>query len=165
MNKIKRLLVNSIGSSYIFPSSIRKNIYKFAGLNVANAREVRARCFFHSEYVSLGEGVFVNLNVQFHSGYDNNGNIEIGDNTFIGMNVNLCAISHEIGDNTKRAGRDLYKGIRVGKGVWIGANSVILPGVEIEDGCIIAAGSVVTKNCEANSLYGGNPAKKIKDLP
>lgn len=165
MNKSKRLLINTIGSSYALPSSVRKKIYKFAGLNVSKAREVRARCFFHSEHVTLGSGVFVNMNVQFHSGYNRDSGIVVGDNTFIGMNVNLCTISHDIGDSTKRAGRDSNKGIRIGDGVWIGANAVVLPGVEIGDGCIIAAGSVVTKTCEANCLYGGNPAKKIKSLP
>lgn len=164
MNRFNRLLVNSIGGSYVFPYSIRKKIYRFAGLDIEKAREIRARCFFHSEQVSLGERVFVNMNVQFHSGYDNSASIEIGDDTFIGMNVNLCTISHEIGDESRRAGKDLYKGINIGKGVWIGANSVILPGVKIEDGCIIAAGSVVIKDCEKNGLYGGNPAKRIKDL-
>jgi len=46
--------------------------------------------------------------------------------------------------------------------VWIGANSLILSGVNIGKGAIIAAGSVVTKNIEPYSIYGGNPAKLIK---
>ena len=46
--------------------------------------------------------------------------------------------------------------------VWIGANSLILSGVNIVKGAIIAAGSVVTKNIEPYSIYGGNPAKLIK---
>ncbi|MGA4519583.1 acyltransferase [Solibacillus silvestris] len=164
MNKIKRLLINTLGASYIIPSSIRKKIYTLAGLNVQNVREIRARCFFHSENVKLGNRVFINMYTQFHSGYDENAIIEIGDDTFVGMNVNFCTISHEIGDSSRRAGKDLNKGIKVGKGVWIGANAVILPGIAIEDGCIIAAGSIVTKNCKENGLYGGNPAKRIKDL-
>ena len=54
--------------------------------------------------------------------------------------------------------------VKIGKGVWIGANVTILPGVTIGDGCIIAAGAVVNKNCEANSLYAGVPAVKVKTL-
>jgi acetyltransferase-like isoleucine patch superfamily enzyme len=46
---------------------------------------------------------------------------------------------------------------------WVGANSIILPGVTIGQGSIIAAGSVVTKDVEAFSIVGGVPAKKIKD--
>lgn len=48
--------------------------------------------------------------------------------------------------------------------VWIGANSIILKGVILKQGTVIAAGSVVTKNTEPFSLYGGNPAKFIKKL-
>ncbi len=48
--------------------------------------------------------------------------------------------------------------------VWVGMNCIILKGVEIGENTIIAAGSVVTKSCEANAIYGGNPANKIKEL-
>ena len=63
-----------------------------------------------------------------------------------------------------RAGKTIYKPIFIGNGCWIGANSIILPGVTIGDGCIIGAGSVVNKDCDSNCLYAGNPAKKIKTL-
>lgn len=49
-------------------------------------------------------------------------------------------------------------------GCWVGANVTIIPGVTIGEGCIIAAGAVVTKNCEPDGLYAGVPAKRIKDL-
>lgn len=52
---------------------------------------------------------------------------------------------------------------RIGKDVWIGHGAVIMGGVTILDGAIIAAGSVVTKDVDAYSIYGGNPAKKIRD--
>ena len=56
------------------------------------------------------------------------------------------------------------KPIIVGDGCWIGANSLIMPGVTIGNGVVIAAGSVVTKDCESDCLYGGVPAKKIKEF-
>ena len=46
----------------------------------------------------------------------------------------------------------------------IGANVTILPGVTIEDGVVIGAGSVVTKDCKSNTLYAGVPAKEIRNL-
>lgn len=52
--------------------------------------------------------------------------------------------------------------IRVGDYVYIGARSIIMPGVTIGDNCIIAAGSIVTKNVPPNSVVGGIPAKYIK---
>ena len=55
-----------------------------------------------------------------------------------------------------------YKPVYIGNDVWIGANTIILDGVEIGDGCVIAAGSVVTKNVKSYSIVGGVPAKLIK---
>ncbi|EHM32411.1 Putative acetyltransferase [Enterococcus faecium E4453] len=49
-------------------------------------------------------------------------------------------------------------------GSWIGANVTVIPGVTIHKGAIVAAGSVVVKDCEENALYAGVPAKKIRNL-
>jgi chloramphenicol O-acetyltransferase type B len=57
-------------------------------------------------------------------------------------------------------GNDLIT--EIGNDVWIGYNCTIMQGVKIHDGAIIAAGSVLTKDAEPYSIYGGNPAKKIK---
>lgn len=80
------------------------------------------------------------------------------------MDVLFCVSSHEIGASTGRAGKDVKKGIKIGNGCWIGARVTILPGVEIKEGCVIASGAVVTSVCEPNGLYGGVPARRIKNL-
>ena len=54
--------------------------------------------------------------------------------------------------------------ICIGEDVFIGANSTILKGVTIGDRSIVASGSVVTKSIPSDQLWGGNPAKKIRDL-
>lgn len=59
--------------------------------------------------------------------------------------------------------RGLNEKIIIEDDVWIGYGSIIMSGVTIMQGSIIAAGSVVTKDVEPYSIYGGNPAKKIKD--
>lgn len=58
-------------------------------------------------------------------------------------------------------GNDLIT--KIGNDVWVGYGSTIMQGVTIGDGAIIAAGSVVVKDVESYSIYGGNPARKIKD--
>ena len=80
------------------------------------------------------------------------------------MNTCFICLSHFIGDSNKRAGKNIYSNIHVGKGSWIGANVTVLPGVSIGNGCIVAAGSVVISDCEDNCLYAGNPAKKKRYL-
>ncbi|WP_209548119.1 acyltransferase [Exiguobacterium sp. s128] len=164
MNIYKRFIVNVLANSQWIPIQIRTKLYNWMGIRT-NQSEIRPGCFFNSEFVNIGTKSFINFYSQFHSGYDERGVITLGERCYIGMNVNFCTISHELGDSSQRAGKNTYEPITVGNGTWIGANSIILPGVEIAEGCVIAAGSVVTKDCEANSLYAGNPARKIKDLP
>lgn len=60
-------------------------------------------------------------------------------------------------------GRDELKSTIIGRDVWIGSRSTIMTGVEIGDGAIVAAGSIVTKNLEPFGIYAGIPAKKIKE--
>ena len=60
--------------------------------------------------------------------------------------------------------KEYAKEIVIGSNVWIGGSVTILPGVHIGDGCVIGAGSVVTKDTEPNSIYVGNPAKMLKRI-
>lgn len=57
----------------------------------------------------------------------------------------------------------LTKGIKIGDGAWIGANSVILDGADIGEGCVVGAGSIVTGRLPPWSVAGGVPARKIRD--
>lgn len=59
---------------------------------------------------------------------------------------------------------DVFGKIEVGNNVFIGLNSLILPGVTIGNNVVIAAGSVVTRHIESNCVVGGNPARKIKTI-
>lgn len=54
-----------------------------------------------------------------------------------------------------------YDKIKIGNNVFIGADTIVLPGITIGDNCIIGAGSIVTKNLESGGVYAGTPAKKI----
>ena len=54
--------------------------------------------------------------------------------------------------------------IIIGNNVWIGASVTVVPGVTIGDNAIIAAGAVVTKDVEANTIVGGVPAKVIRSI-
>jgi len=92
--------------------------------------------------------------------------ISIGENTMIGPNTMI--IDHDGHQawppETRWTNSGNSKEIVIENDVWIGMNCIILKGVNIGRGSIIAAGSIVTEDVEPNSLYGGNPAKKIKSL-
>jgi maltose O-acetyltransferase len=92
--------------------------------------------------------------------------ITIGDLCSVGMQVLFCTSTHELDPTSRRrAGASRHAPVVVGDGVWIGGRSMILPGVTIANGCVIAAGSVVTADTEPDGLYAGNPARRVKDLP
>lgn len=93
-------------------------------------------------------------------------NVSIGNYTMLANDVYIIGGDH----NYKTAGipsifngRDSNKKTVIGSDVWIGARSTIMTGVTIGDGVIIAAGSVVTKDLDSFGIYGGIPAKKIKE--
>jgi acetyltransferase-like isoleucine patch superfamily enzyme len=92
--------------------------------------------------------------------------VSIGAYTMLANNVSIMGGDHnfsKIGTPIIFSGRGILKATYIGSDVWIGAHSIILTGVNIGDGAIIAAGSVVTKDVDAFSIYGGVPAKKIKN--
>lgn len=112
------------------------------------------------------------------------GDVTIGDNTRIGIHstiigpvcighhVNLAqgivvtALNHQFGNTALRVDQQgiSTKPVVIGNDVWIGANSVILPGVTIGSHCVVAAGAVVTKDVPSNTVVGGIPAKVLKTL-
>lgn len=163
---LKRMLfdfiVNVIASNCLVLSPIRYHFYRLAGIDT-HTSQIKKKCFIRSKEMHVGKKTLINFHCKFYTS-DHGGTITIGNNCNIGMNVIFCTFTHEIGDVNKRAGKTRYLPIIIEDGVWIGTNSTILPNVKIGKGCIIAAGTVVNKDCEPNGLYAGVPAKRIKDL-
>lgn len=76
----------------------------------------------------------------------------------------IITAKHSIGGPEMRAGGGRPEPVVIGDGTWIGAGAIILPGLNVGAGCIIASSAVVTKDCEPNGLYAGVPARRIRDV-
>lgn len=91
------------------------------------------------------------------------GYVEIGSNVLIGPNVIIYSQNHNYKDSSSLISLQGYKREKViiEDDVWVAANAIILPGVTLSKGTVIAAGSVVTNSTEPYTVYAGVPAKPI----
>ena len=88
--------------------------------------------------------------------------IIIGDNVNISSNVSIYTEQHDYNDPFFRSNNE-EKSVSIGDRSWISANAIILPGVKIGDGAVVAAGAVVTKDVPAYKVVGGVPARIIAE--
>lgn len=110
--------------------------------------------------VSIGNNVWINRNCSLYpSAQVKQAEIVIGNNVAIGPETSIFSAGH---DYMQLHLPDIAKTIKIGDYVWIGGRSIILPGVEIGEGAVVGAGSVVTKNIDPYTIVAGNPAKIIK---
>ncbi len=125
----------------------------------------------YGRHVKIGNWCFVNFGATF---LDSN-HITLGDFVAVGPNVQFITDTHPIRpeDRFQPAGRgdelpfkvvNLAHPITVGDRAWIGAGAIILPGVNIGEGAMVAAGSVVTRDVPARMVVAGNPARVIKSV-
>ena len=152
-------ITSEINNKYNTPQQIVELFSKLTATQVDKS----FRCFppFYTDCgknIKIGKNVFINACCRFQD----QGGIEIGDGSLIGHNTTIATLNHDFNPN-KRA--NLHPSpVKIGKNVWIGSDSTILPGVEIGDGAVIGAGSIVTKSIPANSIAVGNPARVIKQI-
>lgn len=111
--------------------------------------------------IEIGRGTFINTDVRFGVP---DGKVIIGDSVLIGARVSFETVSHSINYTPGQMRARTTGSIVVENDVWIGAGVIIVQGVTIHKGAIVAAGSVVTKDVEANTIVGGVPAKFIKNI-
>lgn len=157
----ENILINKILESSFINRYIRYYLLKIFKIKIEGPG-IASNCVFKGiKKFSLGKNSYINNECFFDS---QNSEIIIGNNCAIGWRSMLITTNHIYLQSKRRAGKIYGKDIIIEDGVWIGAHVLVLPGVRIRAGCVIAAGSVVTKNCTANSLYAGNPAKFIKYL-
>ena len=115
---------------------------------------------FGGEHVHFGNHIYANFGLTLVD----DTHIYVGDNTMFGPHVTVATAGHPI-DPTLRAKEYQYNmPIHIGKNCWIGAGSLILPGVTIGDNTVIGAGSVVTKDIPSSVVAVGNPCRVMRDV-
>lgn len=116
--------------------------------------------------ISIGNNVVIRPETQLHGETSTlDISIIIEDDVLIGSGVHMYVENHNFSDADTPIfyqGHSQAKRVIIKRGAWIGANSIILPGVEIGNNSVIGAGSIVTKNIGSNMIAAGNPARVIK---
>lgn len=118
---------------------------------------------FYCDYgcnIEFGKNVYMNFNCTILDC----AKVKIGDNTFLGPNVQLFTPCHPLDAKTRNEFVEWAESITIGNNCWLGGGVIVLPNVTIGDNCVIGAGSVVTKSIPANSVAVGNPCRVIKSL-
>ena len=108
--------------------------------------------------IKISDNVFIGSGCEFNI----RAGIDVGSNSLIASGCRF--IDHDHGTiigELMRNQNGPEKAIKIGSNVWLGCNVIVLKGVEIGDGAIVAAGAVVTKSISPNAIWAGIPAKKI----
>lgn len=142
---------------------VNKNTRKLIAELLPNSKNVvHIEPPFHCDYgynIECGENVFFNVNCLVLDTMK----VKIGTNVLFGPGVHIYTATHPL-NKIERRTVESAKPVTIGDDCWIGGQVVICPGVTISSGCVIGAGSVVTKDIPEDSLAVGNPAKVIRKL-
>ena len=174
---IRRKMVASSSAVFYSSTKVFNLLNDPSKISVGDQSYVRGELhvFGYGGQISIGKRCFVGEGTRIWSG----NNVQIGNDVLISHNVNIIDTNSHETDHIERAegfSHLISKGfptgsvnintapITIGNYVWINFNSIILKGVTIGEGAIIAAGSLVTKDVPPFTLVGGNPARMIKQL-
>lgn len=119
------------------------------------------RANFGGKHVHFGNHVYANFNLTTVD----DGHIYVGDYVMFGPNVTIATAGHPVNPSLRRHGQIQYNlDVHIEENVWVGAGSIILPGVTIGKNSVIGAGSVVTKDIPANVVAVGNPCRVLRPI-
>jgi maltose O-acetyltransferase len=123
------------------------------GTTIAGGRNAQRK-------LSIGRNCMINEGCRFDTG----SSITIGDRVYIGHEVTVLTTTHDIGPHEQRCQGTRTAAVSVGDGSWLGTRALILPGVHIGAGCVVAAGAVVTESVPDDTMVGGVPARPLRQL-
>lgn len=129
--------------------------------------EVGENCYIEPPFYA-NWGCNMHVGKDFYANYSltvvDDTDIFIGDSVMIAPNVTIATGTHPIAPELRELIYQYNLPVRIGNRVWIGAGSIILPGVTIGDNTVIGAGSVVTKDVPSGVVAVGNPCKVLREI-
>jgi len=158
---INLFLVNKIYADNHKEKSFKKKLKLLNAIGYDIGEGTKVVGPFHcSAELHIGKNCYINRNFNIYG----LGKVTIGDNCDIAPDVTFFTGGHYVGDVSRRAGPGRSYEITVGNGTWICGRTSILGDIKIGDSCVLAAGALVNKDVQDNSMVAGVPAKKIKEL-
>ena len=144
---------------------LRARLLRFAGATIGKRTVISGRLSLAgsataARHLTIGDDCFINDGCRF----DTSALITIDDGVYLGHDVAVLTSTHELGPPDRRAGTFTSAPIHIGRGAWIGARAVMLPGVTVGDGAVVAAGAVVTESVPPDVMVGGVPARELRRL-
>ena len=135
-----------------------KEVFAECGEN--NYIELPFHANFGGSHVHLGSDIYFNSNTTLVD----DGHIYIGDKVMFGPNVTIATANHPINPELRAKGYQYNKDVYIGANTWIGAGTVVVPGVRIGENVVIGAGSVVTKDIPDGVVAYGNPCRVVREV-
>jgi len=158
----RNIIVNSIIGAKWFPRPLRPWALRTYGIAVGKCLLMSEMFFDGKNFKNVTIADDAVLNNQIY--IDASDKVSIGARTGIASRCRILTATHQIGDHHQRMGEMTSRPVTIGAGVWIGADTTVLPGVTIDDGVVIGAGSLVTEDCESDAIYVGRPARLLRRL-
>jgi len=135
--------------------SFRRLVYRLAGVKIGKGSVIHMwTSFFQPKNITIGEGTIIGD----HCFLDGRASLKIGSHVDIASQVLIYNSEHDVNSEDFHP---IEKSVEVGDYVFIGPRAIILPGVKIGKGAVVAAGAVVTKDVSAGKIVGGVPAEII----
>lgn len=140
---------------YLPSHRLRKFFYRRAGVRMPETSSIHWRAEFYApenirigDYCTIGDSCFL----------DGRDGLTMGDSVNLGSHVSIYTREHDVQSPTFA---ETGGAVVLEDWVWLGSHSIILPGVRVSEGAVVAAGAVVTKDVSPYTIVGGVPAKEI----
>lgn len=155
--KLTRLFNETTEEEPEYRTELLKEPFQSAGEHIVI--EPPFRCDYGS-HIRIGDDFYANYDCIIIDVCD----VTVGDHVFLGPRVGMYTAAHPIDAGVRDANLEYGRPITIGNSVWIGADTVINPGVTVGNNVVIGSGSVVTGDIPDNVIAAGNPCRVLRPI-